>query len=113
MNRLNVLFVCSKNQWRSPTAEVIYRNDFRINVRSAGTSSSARKQISQANIDWADLILVMESKHKKRIIRDRNYLDLPEIIVLDIPDEYQYMDEELVSIIKLSVENILKNFILS
>ena len=113
MNRLNVLFVCSKNQWRSPTAEVIYRNDFRINVRSAGTSSSARKQISQANIDWADLILVMESQHKKRIIRDRNYLDLPEIIVLDIPDEYQYMDEELVSIIKLSVENILKNFILS
>ena len=97
MSRLNVLFICSKNQWRSPTAEVIYRNDFRINVRSAGTSSSARKRISQANINWADLILVMESKHKKRIIQDYYHLDLPEIIVLDIPDEYQYMDEELVN----------------
>jgi len=27
MSRINVLFVCSRNQWRSPTAEAINRKD--------------------------------------------------------------------------------------
>ena len=51
----------------------------------------------------------MENKHKKRITMKYSYLDLPQIIVLDIPDEYKYMDEELISIIKDSVENIIMN----
>ncbi|VEP15445.1 conserved hypothetical protein [Hyella patelloides LEGE 07179] len=109
MNRLNILFVCSKNKWRSPTAETIYRHDIRLNVRSAGTSASAIKRISEKNINWADLILVMENKHKKRIISEYNYLELPQIIVLDIPDDYQYMDRELISIIETSLEDILNN----
>lgn len=109
MNPTNILFVCSKNKWRSPTAEAIYRNDSRLNVRSAGTSTSARKTISEIDIDWADLILVMENKHKKRITMEYGYLDLPQIIVLDIPDDYKYMDEELILIIKDSVENIIMN----
>ena len=110
MNRINILFVCSKNQWRSPTAEIIYRNNSRLNVRSAGTNASARKHISETDINWADLILVMENKHKKIITKEYGYLDLPKIIVLDIPDDYQYMDEELISIIKDSVENIIINY---
>ena len=109
MNRLNLLFVCSQNKWRSPTAETMYRNDNRINVRSAGTSASATRQVSEKDIKWTDLILVMENKHKKRIIGEYNYLKLPQIIVLDIPDEYQYMDRELISIIESSVEDILDN----
>ncbi len=64
---VNLLFVCSQNKWRSPTAEANYRNDSRVNVRSAGTSSSARKRISEKDLDWADLILVMENRHKKAI----------------------------------------------
>ena len=111
MNRLNILFVCSKNKWRSPTAETIYRNDKRLNVRSAGTNASARKHISEKDINWADLILVMENKHKKRILGKYCDFDLPQIIVLDIPDEYQYMERELISIIKISVEDILNNVI--
>lgn len=109
MNRLNVLFVCSKNKWRSPTAETIYRNDKRLNVRSVGTNASATKHISKKDIYWADLILVMENKHKKRILSKYCDFDLPQIIVLDIPDEYQYMDRELISIIKIGVEDILHN----
>lgn len=108
MNRLNILFVCSKNKWRSATAEQIYRKDRRFNVRSAGTSNSARKRISETDITWADMILVMENKHKKRIAQEYSYLELSEIIVLDIPDEYKYMDDELVAVIKASTENILK-----
>jgi len=104
---VNLLFVCSKNKWRSPTAETLYRHDPRVNVRSAGTSSSARKKITDRNLIWADLILVMEYKHKRTICDRFHHLDLPEIIVLDIADDYQYMSEELVEIIKASTESIL------
>ena len=106
---VNLLFVCSRNKWRSPTAEAIYRHDSRVNVRSAGTSSSARRRISEKDLDWADLILVMENKHKKAIANQYRYLDLPPIIVLDIPDDYQYMSHELVKMIQISTEDILSN----
>lgn len=107
---VNLLFVCSQNKWRSPTAETIYRHDSRVNVRSAGTSSSARKRISEKDIHWADLILVMENKHKKAISNLYQCLDSPPIIVLDIPDDYQYMSDELVEMIKISTESILCNW---
>jgi predicted protein tyrosine phosphatase len=106
---LNLLFVCSKNKWRSPTAETIYRKDSRLNVRSAGTSSSARKQISEKDLNWADLILVMEHKHRKMINSKYRHLDLPEILVLDIPDDYQYMSDELITILQISIKKILES----
>ncbi|MEL6581994.1 MAG: phosphotyrosine protein phosphatase [Cyanobacteria bacterium J06621_12] len=106
---VNLLFVCSRNKWRSPTAEALYRRDPRVMVRSAGISSGASKKISSQNINWADLILVMENKHKKAILRQYRYLDLPPIIVLDIPDDYQYMSAELIDMIQTSTENILSD----
>ena len=60
---MNVLFVCSKNQWRSPTAEKIFAEDYGIRTRSAGTSSSARHRINQRDLAWADIIMVMEERH--------------------------------------------------
>jgi len=104
---VNLLFVCSKNKWRSPTAETLYRHDPRVNVRSAGTSSSARKKMTDRDLIWADLILVMEHKHKEAIGDRFRNLNLPEIIVLDIPDDYQYMSDELVEMIQTSTESIL------
>lgn len=106
---INLLFICSQNKWRSPTAEYIYRQDSRVKVRSAGTNSSARKCLSARDISWADLLLVMEQKHKKEINRQYRHLDLPPIFVLDIPDSYRYMDTELVEMIKISTENILSS----
>ena len=98
---INVLFVCSRNQWRSPTAEHVWRDEPGINVRSAGTASSARRRIGLADIRWADLILVMEEKHKSRIKADfRRLVAHKRIEVLDIPDEYRFMDEELVAILR-------------
>ncbi len=106
--KLNLLFVCAKNKWRSPTAENIYRHDPRFKVRSAGVSSSARKTISEVDIRWADLILAMENKHKKRIQSSFSYLDLPKIIVLDIPDDYEYLNPELIVLLEESIESILE-----
>ena len=95
---MNILFVCTKNQWRSPTAERIYKDYPNIATRSAGISRSARKLIKVTDIQWADFIFVMENKHKRYIIEQfRNQLKTKTLIVLDIPDEYQYMDEELVT----------------
>lgn len=67
---LNILFVCSRNQWRSPTAERLFRSHPRVSVRSAGTSPNARKHVSVEDVQWADLILVMEEKHKSRLIAE-------------------------------------------
>ena len=106
----NLLFVCSKNKWRSPTAEAIYRKDTKANVRSVGTSSSARKRISESDILCADVILVMENKHKNIITSQYKYLNLPSMIVLDIPDDYQYMSTELIEMIETSTEKILSNW---
>ena len=101
---MNLLFVCSRNQWRSPTAEEIFKNSQEHQAKSAGTEPSARIKLTEKLINWADIIFVMEKKHKDRIEqRFATVVDEKELIVLDIPDEYQFMDEELVDLIKLSV----------
>jgi predicted protein tyrosine phosphatase len=105
---MNILFVCSRNQWRSPTAEAIYKNSQEHQVQSAGTEPSARIKITEKLINWADVIFVMEKKHRERIEqRFSSIVDEKELIVLDIPDEYQFMDEELVDLIKISVSPYL------
>ncbi|MEM9358553.1 MAG: protein tyrosine phosphatase [Pseudomonadota bacterium] len=98
---MNVLFVCSKNQWRSPTGERIWRRTPGVHVQSAGTSRSARRRLAVGDIRWADVILVMEQKHKSRIIADfRDEVRYKELYVLDIPDDYKYMDPELVELLR-------------
>ena len=105
---INLLFVCSRNQWRSPTAEKIYKNKPMINVRSAGTSPSARRCISSADIQWADIIFVMEAKHQSKILADYpGESKHKKIIVMGIEDNYQYMDEELVEEITYCVDAVI------
>lgn len=109
MERLNLLFVCSMNQWRSPTAEKIYAHDPRVDVRSGGTSSKARRRISVKDVNWADLVVVMEKKHKQRLLS--NFPDAMrycEVHVLEIEDNYQFMNEELVAELRLAVDAILE-----
>ena len=106
---MNVLFICSKNQWRSRTAETIFQNEDKIKVKSAGTSKTARIRITERLIDWSDIIFVMEDKHKKRLVElYGNLIEPKEIIVLGIPDEYEYMDEELIDELKDSISFYLK-----
>ena len=105
---MNLLFVCTKNRWRSPTAEKIYCNYAHLNVRSAGISRSARKQINSKDVNWADIIFVMENKHKRYIHEQfQNQISEKKLIVLDIPDEYQYMDKALVSWLQDAVDPYL------
>jgi protein-tyrosine phosphatase len=105
---VNILFVCSRNKWRSATAESIYKNNQEHIVRSGGTSPSAVVRVSAKNIFWADLIFVMEKKHKQILIRKfPDEAGQKKIVVLGIEDKYEYMDTELIEIIKRSVEPYL------
>jgi predicted protein tyrosine phosphatase len=107
-NEINVLFICSRNKWRSPTGEAIWQKHPQVNARSAGTSPKARKTVSTDDISWADVIFVMEQKHKNRLKAEYSRLLTHKIIhVLGIPDEYQYMDPALVTILKESVSGYL------
>lgn len=105
---INLLFICSRNQWRSPTAEKIYKNKPMINARSAGTSPNARRCVSAADIQWADIIFVMETKHKSKILVDYpGESKQKKIVVMGIEDNYQYMDEELVKEISYCVDAVI------
>ena len=106
---MNILFVCSRNQWRSPTAEQHFRRHPVVNARSAGTSPRARHTVSIDDVRWADVICVMEQKHKNRILAtfSRAARD-SKIVVLDIPDDYRYMDPELVDLIDDAVQPIIE-----
>ena len=105
---MNILFVCSRNKWRSATAETIYKNHPVHQVRSAGTEPSARIKINAKLIIWADLIFVMEKKHKQRIAeRFHEEIYEKEIITLDIPDDYQYMDEMLIEELNAKITDYL------
>lgn len=106
--KLNVLFICSRNQWRSPTAEQMWRKHPEVSARSAGTSPNARHTVSVEDIQWADVVLVMEEKHKSRLKAEfTRLLENKPIHVLDIPDDYKYMDPELVEMLEQSVNSIL------
>ena len=97
---MNLLFVCSKNKWRSPTGENVFRSFDGVPARSVGTSRQARRHVSVVDIRWADIIFAMEEKHLSRMRGDfRGELKHKNVHVLDILDEYQFMDPELVDLI--------------
>ncbi|WP_176371615.1 low molecular weight protein tyrosine phosphatase family protein [Desulfosediminicola flagellatus] len=107
--KINLLFICSRNQWRSPTAENIWKKHPEYNTRSSGTSPNAKKTVSPSDIRWADKIFVMEKKHKNRLVaKFTRMLEYKPIYVLNIPDEYAYMDPELIEELKEIVGNLLK-----
>lgn len=108
---MNVLFVCSRNQWRSPTAEKIFNKKKGINSKSAGTEPSARIKLNSQHLVWADIIFVMERKHKERIFQKYGEIvSNKHIEILDIEDNFKYMDTELIEILELSVNPILERY---
>ncbi|MEM6784578.1 MAG: hypothetical protein AAF624_12680 [Bacteroidota bacterium] len=105
---LNILFVCSMNRWRSPTGEKIYATKPLVHARSRGTSKRARRRVTSGDLKWADIVLVMEQKHRQRLVAAYpGEMRFKELHVLDIPDDYAYMDPELVDELVAAVDPIL------
>lgn len=108
-NVVNVLFVCSMNQWRSPTAEKIYADHPALSVRSRGISRKAVRKLTSGDLKWADTICVMERKHRNKIESTfPGEVRYTQIHVLEIPDEYRFMDDELIELIKQTVDPLLE-----
>ncbi len=107
--RIKLLFVCSQNRWRSLTAERIYEGFHGYQVKSAGTDESARVRINAGHIGWADYIFVMERKHFQ--ILKRKYgevLEGKKLVCLHIEDHYQFMDDELVDLLKARLSEYIE-----
>ena len=102
----NLLFICSKNQWRSPTAELLFKDSKYHVARSAGTSDKACIRVSQKTIDWADILFFMERKHRE-MVTTRFDVTGKVLIVLDIEDDYPFGDEELINTLRVSLADYL------
>lgn len=103
-----VLFVCSQNRLRSPTAEQVFTNRENLAVASAGLNKGADVELSSELIEWADVIFVMEKTHRSKLSkRFKTYLKNKRIVCLDIADEYDYMQPELVQLLERKVGRLL------
>ena len=105
----NILFVCSANKDRSRTAEDYFSEKYPdIQFDSAGTNKTICQKlgtnyINEEQLEWADEVFVMETKHLKAIqnIYGNKYFN--KINVLNINDIYQYGAKDLIEILASKV----------
>lgn len=104
-----ILFICSQNKLRSPTAEAVFADYDGWEVRSAGLNNDAEIPLGLDDIQWAEYIFVMEKVHKKKVQQQfATALKNKKLICLDIPDNYRYMDEKLIYLLKNTVPRHVK-----
>ena len=102
---MKILFICSRNRLRSLTAETVFNGSGGHEVRSAGTEAGARIRVTAGHVGWADLIFVMEKRHLHRVqAKFGDTLIGKQIVCLNIPDDYQYMDEELIDRLQSGIQ---------
>lgn len=96
-----LLFVCSANKLRRPTAEALCQGVEGIEAISAGTNNDAEQPLTGDLVEWADVVIVMERHHRNRVSKKfREQLRGKQLVVLGIPDEFEYMQPELVNLLK-------------
>jgi predicted protein tyrosine phosphatase len=98
---MRALFICSRNRLRSPTAEQVFSSWPDIDTDSAGLAPDAITRLEIDQIKWAEILFVMERRHKLKLMRMfGRYLNGKKIICLDIPDRYGFMDPELITLLE-------------
>lgn len=106
---MNLLFICSENRLRSPTAENVFSAYPGIQAIGAGTGAHAQTPISRGLIEWADIILVMEKHHQDEVARRyKDALKGKRLVCLDIPDHYEFMQPELIKLLKERVPEYVR-----
>jgi predicted protein tyrosine phosphatase len=94
---MKLLFIYSQNRQRSLTAERIFDGIDGHQVRSAGTEPGARIRVTPGHLGWADIIFVMEQRHRDRLrAKFRQELAGKRVVCLHIADTYSYMDDALI-----------------
>lgn len=100
----HILFVCSRNRLRSPTAEQRFADWPGVETASAGLSPDAEVQVTPELLIWADTIFVMERVHRARLgERFRPYLRHARVVCLDIPDDFDFMAPALLRLLDAKV----------
>ena len=106
-----VLFICSQNRLRSPTAEQVFLKWSNIEADSAGLNTDAIVPLSIEQIEWATIIFVMEKSHRNKLSKKfGSHIKNKRVICLDIPDEYEYMQPDLIKILEAKVGRFLVDF---
>ena len=103
-----VLFICTQNRLRSPTAEQVFADWPGVETASAGLGNDAEVPVSPELLAWADTVFVMEKVHRSRLsAKFKRHLNGKRVICLDIPDDYAYMDPALVCLLEQKVLRFL------
>lgn len=106
--RTNALFVCSLGRMRSLTAEHVFATRDDLRVAAAGVSPDAENPVTEALLQWADIVFVMEDVHRARLAEKfPDALQGRQVVALGIPDRYEYMDPPLVRLLKTKVGKVL------
>ena len=106
---VRILFVCSENRLRSPTAAAVFSEFEGVDAISAGTNKDCECPVSGDLIEWTDVVLVMEASHRNKI--SKRFSDLlrdKKLAVLDIPDIFEFMDPMLVALLKARVPRYVR-----
>ncbi len=103
------LFICTQNRLRSPTAEQVFSSWPNVESDSAGLGNDANVPLSTEQIAWATIIFVMEKSHRSKLAKKfKTQLNGKRVICLDIPDEFNYMQVELVRLLEKKVAPFLR-----
>ncbi len=104
----NLLFICSQNKLRSPTAEQVFSSYSACECSSAGLNNDADNPVTPELLEWAHLIFVMEKAHKNKLSKKfKKHLGKARVICLDIPDDYDFMDPILIRLLQAKVTPFL------
>lgn len=97
----HILFICSQNKLRSPTAEQLYADTPGLEVASAGLNNDAIVPVTPELLEWADRIFVMEGVLRKRLnTKFKAHLQGKRITCLNIPDNFEFMEDKLLAILE-------------
>ena len=100
----NILFICSQNRLRSPTAEQVFANWPGIETSSAGLNHDAENPVTPELLQWADIVFVMERAHRNKLsAKFKSHLGKARVVCLEIPDEYEFMHPDLIRLLKAKV----------
>ncbi len=106
---MRALFICTQNRLRSPTAEQVFATWPGIETDSAGVGNDADVPLAPEQLAWAEIVFVMEKAHRNRLsAKFRRHLNGKRIVCLDIPDDYDYMQPELVRLLEKKVAPFLR-----
>ena len=104
----HLLFVCSQNMLRSPTAEEVFSSWPNVEVASAGLNNDAKVPLTPELVEWADIIFVMEPAHRSKLTASfKRHLKDQRVVCLNIPDQFPFMDPVLVRILNERVPKFL------